>query len=195
LPSAGVKRFILEYVCVLDRLTGFLTGLEIRCKARSQSTLSPPHTRTQAKISKRETLFVLPLYCEMEAGINMHTCVLICFSALRSHCCTQTLSGLCVCVLCLLHFCTALLLFGLRAVTPDEHTHTLSLTFVCLCMCHWSFIFFCLLFFFFSFLSLLSILPHLPAFVFLFISLHSMPVPPSLSLSPHLWRIYFSVSS
>jgi len=195
LPSAGVKKFILEYVCVLDRLTGFLTGLEIRCKARSQSTLSPPHTRTQAKISKTETLFVLPLYCEMEAGINMHTCVLICFSALRSHCCTQTLSGLCVCVLCLLHFCTALLLFGLRAVTPDEHTHTLSLTFVCLCMCHWSFIFFCLLFFFFSFLSLLSILPHLPAFVFLFISLHSMPVPPSLSLSPHLWRIYFSVSS
>jgi len=128
LPSAGVKKFILEYVCVLDRLTGFLTGLEIRCKARSQSTLSPPHTRTQAKISKTETLFVLPLYCEMEAGINMHTCVLICFSALRSHCCTQTLSGLCVCVLCLLHFCTALLLFGLRAVTPDEHTHTHTLT-------------------------------------------------------------------
>lgn len=96
LLSGGVK--VQFGVCVFDRLTGSLTRLEIRCKARSQSPLSPPHTRTQAKISKTETLFVFPLYCEMEARINMHTCVLICFSVLRSHCCTQTLGTLCVCV-------------------------------------------------------------------------------------------------
>ncbi len=132
--SIGSCEFIWESVCVC--LTVRLTGLKIRYKARSQSTLIPPHTRTQAKISKTETLYVLPLYCEMEAGINMHTCVCVCKSVSQfwGHTTAHILSQDTVCVwvhVCVLHFCTALLLFGLRAVTSDERTHTFL---QCLCL-------------------------------------------------------------
>lgn len=190
----GSCEFISESVCVCltVRLTGFLTGLEIRCKARSQSTLSPPHTCTQAKISKTETLYVLPLYCEMEAGINMHTCVLICFSVLRSHCCTQTLSGhsVCVCV-CLLHFCTALLLFGLRAVTSDERTHTFL---QCLCLYVTGPSFFVHSFFFYFFKTVVH--PFSPACLHISFYLPSFSVCPSLSISfpaslPYLFFSFF----
>ncbi len=181
--------FISESVCVCltVRLTGFLTGLEIRCKARSQSTLSPPHTCTQAKISKTETLYVLPLYCEMEAGINIHTCVNLFLSSevtllhtdsLRTLC-VRACACVCVCVcVCVLHFCTALLLFGLRAVTSDERTHTFL---QCLCLYVTGPSFFVHSFFFYFFKTVVH--PFSSACLHISFYLPSFSVCPSLSIS------------
>lgn len=94
-------------------------------------------------------------------------------------------------VCCLLRFCTALLLFGLRAVTSEEHTHTYVM-FVFLCVTGPSFFFVrC-----FSFFFKTVVHPSSPACLRISFYLSPFCACPSLSISfpaslPYLFFCFF----